>query len=110
MTKPLLALAPMAGVTDAPFRLLCARQGADITYTEMISAQGMLQAPPNLNAYRFLTQVWPGEGKVVAQVFGTVPTLNKASSSSFSPKQPSGLRTWGVSPASTSIWAALPTR
>ncbi len=73
MTKPLLALAPMAGVTDAPFRLLCARQGADITYTEMISAQGMLQAPPNLNAYRFLTQVWPGEGKVVAQVFGTVP-------------------------------------
>lgn len=63
----------MAGVTDAPFRLLCARQGADITYTEMISAQGMLQAPPNLNAYRFLTQVWPGEGKVIAQIFGTVP-------------------------------------
>lgn len=73
MNRPLLILAPMAGVTDAPFRLLCAQRGADITYTEMISAQGLLQAPKDLMAYRFLTDVWPGEGQVVAQLFGTVP-------------------------------------
>ena len=33
-----LVLGPMAGVTDLPFRLLCKEQGADLVYTEMISA------------------------------------------------------------------------
>ena len=33
-----LILGPMAGVTDLPFRLLCKEQGADLVYTEMISA------------------------------------------------------------------------
>ena len=34
-------LAPMAGVTDLPFRLLCREQGAAFAYTEMISAKGV---------------------------------------------------------------------
>ena len=33
-----LILAPMAGVTDLPFRLLCKEQGCDLLYTEMVSA------------------------------------------------------------------------
>ena len=37
-----LILGPMAGVTDLPFRLLCKEQGADLVYTEMISAKGCL--------------------------------------------------------------------
>ena len=36
-----LVLGPMAGVTDLPFRLLCKEQGADLVYTEMISAKGI---------------------------------------------------------------------
>ena len=36
-----LILAPMAGVTDLPFRILCKEQGADLVYTEMISAKGI---------------------------------------------------------------------
>lgn len=36
-----LILAPMAGVTDLPFRLLCKEQGCDILYTEMVSAKAM---------------------------------------------------------------------
>ena len=36
-----LILGPMAGVTDLPFRLLCKEQGADLVYTEMISAKGI---------------------------------------------------------------------
>ena len=33
-----LLLAPMAGVSDEAFRTLCREQGADLTYTEMVSA------------------------------------------------------------------------
>ena len=34
-------LGPMAGVTDMPFRILCKEQGADLIYTEMVSAKGI---------------------------------------------------------------------
>lgn len=73
--KPLIALAPMAGVTDAPFRLLCSQKGADFTVSEMISAQGYLTAPPSQNAYRFLTHVEKGEGPVYVQLFGADPVF-----------------------------------
>ena len=36
-----LALAPMAGVTDGAFRLLCREQGAGLTCTEMVSAKAL---------------------------------------------------------------------
>lgn len=36
-----LALGPMAGVTDMPFRMICKEFGADLLYTEMISAKGI---------------------------------------------------------------------
>jgi nifR3 family TIM-barrel protein len=34
-------LAPMAGITDRPFRILCKEQGCGLTYTEMVSARGL---------------------------------------------------------------------
>ena len=37
-----LALGPMAGVTDLPFRLLCKEQGCGMLYTEMVSAKAIL--------------------------------------------------------------------
>ena len=37
-----LALGPMAGVTDLPFRLLCKEQGCGILYSEMVSAKAIL--------------------------------------------------------------------
>ena len=36
-----LVLAPMAGVTDLPFRILCREQGCGLLYTEMVSAKGL---------------------------------------------------------------------
>ena len=36
-----LILAPMAGVCDQPFRLLCKEQGCDILYSEMVSAKAI---------------------------------------------------------------------
>ena len=35
-----VVLGPMAGITEAPFRAICKRMGAGLTYTEMISAKG----------------------------------------------------------------------
>ena len=38
-----IVLAPMAGVTDLPFRLLCKQMGADIVYTEFVSSNGIIR-------------------------------------------------------------------
>ncbi len=66
-------LAPMAGVTDAPFRLLCREQGAVLTVTEMISAKGTLCAPPDNRAQRDLLWTLPGSGPTALQIFGNDP-------------------------------------
>ena len=68
-------LAPMAGVTDAPFRLLCAEQGAALTVTEMISAKGVLCAPPGNRALRDLLYTLPGSGPTALQLFGSEPDV-----------------------------------
>ncbi|NLW20929.1 MAG: tRNA dihydrouridine synthase DusB [Clostridiales bacterium] len=67
---PFLMLAPMAGITDWPFRLRCLLQGADETVSEMISAMGYLQAPPDHAAHRFLLAYDRRETRLTAQVFG----------------------------------------
>ena len=49
--KDKLILAPMAGITDLPFRLLCKEQGCDILYTEMVSAKAILYKNRNTDAF-----------------------------------------------------------
>ena len=44
-----LILAPMAGITDLPFRLLCKEEGCDILYTEMVSAKAIYYENKNIN-------------------------------------------------------------
>ncbi len=63
-------LAPLAGFTDAPFRRLCARLGADLTYTEMVSAAGLAHGS---SPTRHLMELLPGEGPVACQLFGSKP-------------------------------------
>lgn len=60
-------LAPLAGFTDAPFRRLCCEGGADLTYTEMVSAAGLAHGS---SPTRHLMETMPGEGPVACQVFG----------------------------------------
>ena len=36
-----IILAPMAGVTDLPFRMLCKQYGADVVFSEMVSAKAI---------------------------------------------------------------------
>lgn len=65
-----LSLAPLAGFTDAPFRRLCFEGGADLCYTEMVSAAGLAHgSSPTLH----LLETMPGEGKVAVQLFGAKP-------------------------------------
>lgn len=65
-----IRLAPMAGITDWPFRLLCFEQGCDAAYTEMVSAMGYIYAPRNHPATVSLLERRPGEPKLILQIFG----------------------------------------
>lgn len=67
-----LILAPMAGVTDLPFRLLCKEMGADLIYTEMVSAKGIYYNNKNTED---LLQVLEEERPVSLQLFGSDPEL-----------------------------------
>ena len=60
-------LAPLAGFTDAPFRRLCSEGGADLAYTEMVSAAGLAHGS---SPTRHLMETMPGEGPVAVQIFG----------------------------------------
>ena len=63
-----LGLAPLADFTDAPFRLMCFRGGADFAFTEMVSAAALLHGH---GPTRHLMETLPGEGRVVCQFFGS---------------------------------------
>lgn len=62
-----LILAPMAGVTDLPFRLLCKEQGAGLLCMEMVSAKAIYYKNKNTEA---LLAIDPGEHPVSLQLFG----------------------------------------
>ncbi len=63
-------LAPMAGVTDLPFRLLCREQGAGLLCMEMVSAKAIQYNNRNTKA---LLQIHPQEPPVSLQLFGSEP-------------------------------------
>lgn len=67
-----LLLAPMAGVSDEAFRALCREQGADLTYTEMVSAKGLSYANEKT---RHLLHLAEGEDQVAVQLFGHEPDV-----------------------------------
>ncbi len=67
-----ILLAPMAGVTDLPFRLLCREQEAGLVCMEMVSAKAILYK--NKNTESLLT-IHPQEGPVSLQLFGSDPKI-----------------------------------
>ena len=60
-------LAPMAGVTDLPFRLLCKEQGVGLICMEMVSAKAIYYNNKNTGE---LMRIHPGETPVSLQLFG----------------------------------------
>ncbi len=67
-----LILAPMAGVTDLPFRLLCREQGAGLVCMEMISAKAIYYHNRNTEE---LMEIHPDEKPVSLQLFGSDPDI-----------------------------------
>jgi tRNA-dihydrouridine synthase B len=67
-----LVLAPMSGISDPPFRLLAREKGADLAYTEMVSAEGLVRGN---NGCSRLLEANPAEGPLIGQLFGTDPAV-----------------------------------
>lgn len=65
-------LAPMAGVTDLPFRLLCREQGAGLLCMEMVSAKAIMYGNKNTES---LLEIHPDEKPVSLQLFGSDPDI-----------------------------------
>ena len=65
-------LAPMAGVSDLPFRLICAEMGAGLVCTEMISAKALFYKN---KATEELMRIHPEEHPVSLQIFGSDPDI-----------------------------------
>ena len=67
-----VVLAPMAGVTDLPFRLLCKEMGCGMLYSEMVSAKAILYGNKNTDD---LLKVTPAENPIAVQLFGSDPEI-----------------------------------
>ena len=65
-------LAPMAGVSDVALRALCREAGADMCFTEMVSAKGLSFANEKT---RHLLALAGGESQVAVQLFGHEPEV-----------------------------------
>ncbi len=65
-------LAPMAGITDITFRILCKNLGCGLVFTEMIRAKGLLY--DNKKTKNFL-QIEPEEKPVGVQIYGNEPDV-----------------------------------
>lgn len=65
-------LAPMAGVTDLPYRVICKRLGCDLTYTEMVSAKGLFYGSDRSDS---IIATSPEERPCAVQIFGRDPAI-----------------------------------
>lgn len=69
--NPSIILAPMAGITDLPFRVVCKELGADILYSEMVSASGL--SYNNKTQSLALVNSCPQDFPLFVQLFGSDP-------------------------------------
>jgi len=70
--KNQIFLAPMAGVTDLPFRLICKEFGADLVVSEMVSSRGIEYKDKKTN---LLLETADGEAPLIVQIFGNDPEI-----------------------------------
>jgi tRNA-dihydrouridine synthase B len=84
--KGRVLLAPLAGVSNRPFRVLAIRSGAALTYTEMISSEGIIRDHPRTLA---MMAFGPDERPIGIQLFGANPdSMQKAAEIAVNRFQP----------------------
>ncbi len=71
LDTPILAMAPMAGITDSAFRQICAEYGADVLYSEMASVTALKYSP--VKTLELLAFNRKKEPNYVVQLFGSDP-------------------------------------
>lgn len=72
LNKPIIALAPMAGICDSAFRQICKGEGADLVYCEMVSSHGLVYGGKksfNLCCFKEI------ERPIIIQIFGRDPKI-----------------------------------
>lgn len=69
---PIVALAPMAGVTDSAFRQMCKEYGADLVYSEMVSSDGLFYDNGNTLDLTFFKEM---ERPIIVQMMGSKPSV-----------------------------------
>ena len=72
LKKPIVALAPMCGVTDLPFRLICHNYGADVVYSEMTMVQALAHKGKKTMD---MVKILDAERPVIIQLGGNDPEL-----------------------------------
>ena len=72
--KTPVILAPMAGVTDYPFRVLCKEMGAGVVYSEFVSADGIIRENSKTLDMIYFEEI---ERPIGIQIFGNDPNIMK---------------------------------
>ncbi len=70
--SPPVMLAPMAGVSDRPFRILCKEMGMGMCYTEFVSSEGIIRDNEKTREYMKFTEA---ERPIGIQIFGADPQV-----------------------------------
>ena len=83
--KGKVALAPLAGVTDIPFRMMCKEQGADVVFSEMVSSEGLVRGSEKTNKYLNFLEC---ERPVALQLFGGNPEVMGQASAIVAERKP----------------------
>lgn len=89
--QPILVLAPMAGVTDSPFRQICREFGADVLYSEMASVAALAYAPAKTLA---MLASQKSEAPYVIQLFGAEPKQFAKAACLLTDKKK--IKAWGI--------------
>ena len=77
-------LAPLAGITDGPFRRICREMGAALVYSEMVSAKGLWYKDKNTDK---LLEILDGEDPVAYQIFGHEPEIIEYAAKQLMPRR-----------------------